>query len=146
MTINITFNFKPTAITFKTKNNLFNNLIPFILSIAISIVSMQSHATDMTDVNSLISQAVQTHPLVGSAKAEKNATAESISAAKYNLFPSPSVSSSYQLDNGMVTTASVRQPLWTGGKLSANVNQAIYDDKAAQAYIYESKILLLKIL
>ena len=60
MTINVTFNFKPTAITFKTKNNLFNN-IPFILSIAISIVSMQSHATDMTDVNSLISQAVQTH-------------------------------------------------------------------------------------
>ena len=144
MTINITFNFKPTAITFKTKNNLFNNLIPFILSIAISIVSMQSHATDMTDVNSLISQAVQTHPLVGSAKAEKNATAESISAAKYNLFPAPSVSSSYQIDNGMVTTASVRQPLWTGGKLSANVNQAIYDDKAAQAYIYEQQNTIAK--
>lgn len=98
-----------------------------------------SHAGDLTDVNQLISQAVMTHPLVGAARAEEQATAEGITAAKLNLFPLPSVTSSYDKNDGMVTRAGLRQPLWTGGKLTATVNQAIYDDKAATAYIFEQQ-------
>lgn len=90
-------------------------------------------------MNTLINQAIQSHPLVGSARAEKQATAESIQAAKLNLLPSPTVSSGYDRDDGMISQLQIRQSLWTGGKLTANVNQAMFDDKAATEYVYEQQ-------
>ncbi|MFW1931648.1 TolC family protein, partial [Acinetobacter baumannii] len=92
-----------------------------------------AHAANLTDINALITQAVQTHPLVGAAIADEQATRESITAAKLNLYPAPAISSGYDQDKGLISRANVRQALWTGGKLTANVNQAIYDDKAATA-------------
>lgn len=95
-------------------------------------------------VDSLITQAIQTHPLVGSARANQQATTEGINAAKLNLLPTPSVSSGYDRDNDFVSQVTLRQPLWTGGKLTADVNQAIFDDKAAVEYIYEQQNLVAK--
>lgn len=95
-------------------------------------------------VDSLIAQAIQTHPLVGSARANQQATTEGINAAKLNLLPTPSVSSGYDRDNDFVSQVTIRQPLWTGGKLTADVNQAIFDDKAAVEYIYEQQNLVAK--
>ncbi|MGP5516549.1 TolC family protein [Psychrobacter alimentarius] len=95
-------------------------------------------------VDSLITQAIQTHPLVGSARANQQATTEGINAAKLNLLPTPSVSSGYDRDNDFISQVSIRQPLWTGGKLTADVNQAIFDDKAATEYIYEQQNLVAK--
>ena len=102
--------------------------------------SITAHAV-VTDVqiNSLISQAIQTHPLVGSARAEQQATTEGINAAKLNMLPTPSISTGYDRENDIVSQISIRQPLWTGGKLTANVNQAIFDDKAAVERIYEQQ-------
>lgn len=113
------------------------------LSIAVALglgsVSVQGQAANVNDINALVSQAITTHPLVGAARAEKQATAEGVTAAKLNLFPQPSISSSYDRNDGMISRLGVRQPLWSGGKLTANVNQAIYDDKAAMAYILEQQ-------
>ncbi|MEN6670025.1 TolC family protein [Psychrobacter sp. B38] len=95
-------------------------------------------------VDNLITQAIQTHPLVGSARANQQATIEGINAAKLNLLPTPSVSSGYDRDNDFVSQVTIRQPLWTGGKLTADVNQAIFDDKAATEYIYEQQNLVAK--
>uniref|UniRef100_UPI00182F6DF0 hypothetical protein n=1 Tax=Vibrio cholerae TaxID=666 RepID=UPI00182F6DF0 len=47
-------------------------------------------------------------------------------------------------DKGLISRANVRQALWTGGKLTANVNQAIYDDKAATAFVYEQQNTIAK--
>lgn len=95
-------------------------------------------------INTLITQAVQTHPIVGSARANQQATMEGITAAKLNLLPTPSVSSGFDRDNDFVSEVVIRQPLWTGGKLTADVNQAIFDDKAAVEYIYEQQNLVAK--
>ena len=103
-----------------------------------------AHAANLTDVNALITQAVQTHPLVGAAIADEQATRESIAAAKLNLYPAPAISSGYDQDKGLISRANVRQALWTGGKLTANVNQAIYDDKAAIAFVYEQQNTIAK--
>ncbi|MGO3177708.1 TolC family protein [Psychrobacter sp.] len=114
-------------------------------SLTLALVSMccsvtaQAVITDI-QVNNLISQAIQTHPLVDSARASQLATSEGINAAKLNLLPTPSVSSSYDNDeDSFVSEASLYQPLWTGGKLTANVNQAIFDDKAAVEHIHEQQ-------
>lgn len=103
------------------------------------VSACQAHAANVLDINALVNQAVNTHPLVGSAQAQAQATAEGVTAAKLNLLPTPSVTSNYDASDGMITRAGLRQPLWTGGKLTANVNQAIYDDKAASAFIAEQQ-------
>ena len=90
-------------------------------------------------MNTLINQAIQSHPLVGSARAEQQATTESIRAAKLNMLPAPTLSTGYDPEDGMVSQLQIRQSLWTGGKLTANVNQAIFDDKAATEYVYEQQ-------
>ena len=90
-------------------------------------------------MSTLIDQAIQTHPLVGAARAEQQATNVSIRAAKLNLLPAPTFSSGYDRDDGMVSKLQIRQSLWTGGKLTANVNQAVFDDKAATEYVYEQQ-------
>jgi len=92
-----------------------------------------------TYMDALINQAIETHPLVGSARAEQQATKVSIRAAKLNMLPAPIISTGYDRDDGMVSQLQIRQSLWTGGKLTANVNQAVFDDKAATEYIYEQQ-------
>ncbi len=101
---------------------------------------LQAHAevVDM-QINDLISRAIQTHPLVKSAELKKQATKEGITAAKRNLLPTPSFSSGYKKGGNIKSQISIRQPLWTGGRLTANVNQAIFDDKAAMEHVFEQQ-------
>ncbi len=116
-----------------------------ILLIMGTCFSIYSHAvvTDL-QINSLIRQSIESHPLVGSARANQEATTEGITAAKLNLLPTPSISSGFDIDNDFVSQVTIRQPLWTAGKLTADVNQAIFDDKAAVEYIYEQQNLVAK--
>lgn len=116
-----------------------NKLLKPASFFGLSMLAWSVHAVNMADINALIDQVVGTHPLVVAAQAEEKATSEGVTAAKLNMLPKPNLSSSYDKDDGMISRASLRQPLWTGGKLKANVNQAIYDDKAAMAYVYEQQ-------
>lgn len=97
-----------------------------------------SAGTDV-QINTLIAQAIETHPLIAAARAEQQATSEGVNAAKLNMLPAPSLSSGYDSGNDLVSQLTVRQPLWTGGRLTANVNQAIFDDKAAVENIFEQQ-------
>ena len=112
-------------------------ILPFILGIAY-IANAQAESADL-QVNQLINHAISSHPRIQAAIASQQATTEGITAAKLNLFPEPSISSGYDRDDDFVSQVNIRQPLWTGGRLSANVNQAIYDDKAAVENIYEQQ-------
>ena len=106
-------------------------------------ITAQAALKDL-QIDGLITRAIQTHPLVRSAQAGQQATTEGINAAKLNLLPTPSISSGYDRDDDFVSQVAIRQPLWTGGKLTADVNQAIFDDKAAVEYIYEQQNLVAK--
>ncbi|WP_186474061.1 TolC family protein [Psychrobacter sp. KCTC 72983] len=107
---------------------------------------MSTHAViNDIQIDGLIRQAIQTHPIVGSARARQQATTEGINAAKLSLLPTPSISSGYDNDNDFVSQITLRQPLWTGGKLTANVNQALFDDKAAVEFIYEQQNVAAKV-
>lgn len=121
------------------KSQLASRLVTGCLLTWLGVTTYAQAAVTDVQVNSLITQAIQTHPLVGSARAEQQATVEGITAAKLNLLPTPSITSGYDRENDLVSQITVRQPLWTGGKLTANVNQAIFDDKAATERIYEQQ-------
>lgn len=91
------------------------------------------------DIDELIIKATDSHPLVNAARAEEVAAQEGVKAAKLGLFPTPSVSAGRDSRDGLVSTVTVRQPVWTGGRLTATVNQSIYDEKAATAYIFDQQ-------
>lgn len=103
----------------------------FISNVSLAVVSG-------SQIDSLVAKAIQTYPSIESAKFEQQATIENIRAAKLNLLPAPSITSGYDKDD-FNTQFTIRQPLWTGGKLTANVNQAIFNDKAATERIYEQQ-------
>lgn len=109
------------------------------LAVAALLLPTFAHALNPMDVNALLDKAVQTHPLVGSAMADEKAAEEGVSAAKLSFLPTPSISAGHDSERGMVSSFKIRQPLWSGGQLTANVNQAIYDNKAATAYVHEQK-------
>lgn len=91
------------------------------------------------DLDALLIRATQTHPLVNAAKADEMAAVEGMKAAKLGLLPTPTISAGHDKDDGLVSTIAIRQPLWTGGRLTAQINQSIYDNKAANAYVYEQQ-------
>ncbi|STZ64241.1 type I secretion outer membrane protein, TolC family [Moraxella lacunata] len=91
------------------------------------------------DLDALLIRATQTHPLVNAAKADEMAAVEGMKAAKLGLLPAPTISAGHDKDDGLVSTIAIRQPLWTGGRLTAQINQSIYDNKAANAYVFEQQ-------
>ncbi len=121
----------------KKKLSCYGKLIILSLTCA---VPLQVHAQIVdVKINDLISRAIETHPLVKSAQLKKQATKEGITAAKRNLLPTPSFTTGYRKGGNMKSQLSIRQPLWTGGRLTANVNQAIFDDKAAMEFVFEQQ-------
>lgn len=88
------------------------------------------------DINTLMARAAATHPSVTSAVYEHTAATEGYTAAKMGFLPTPSINANAVRGDNTVSLV-VRQPLWTGGKLTAETNQALYDQKAAEALVLE---------
>lgn len=105
----------------------------------LTLTALSAHAINPMDVNEVLDKAVATHPLVGSAMADEQAAQEGVMAAKLNFLPTPNFSTGHDTNRGFVSKIAIRQTLWSGGQLTANVNQAIYDNKAATAHVYEQK-------
>lgn len=91
------------------------------------------------DLDALLLRTTQTHPLVNAAKADEVAAVEGVKAAKLGMLPTPTISTGHDKNDGLVSAVAIRQPLWTGGRLTAQINQSIYDNKAASAYVFEQQ-------
>lgn len=76
-----------------------------------------------TNFEDVISKVMVYHPGIASSSEAIKAAEEGINSAMWQYFPTPSVSLSGNQKNSAIT-ASLNQPLWTGGKLDANYNQA----------------------
>lgn len=107
-------------------------------SLFLGVYSPASAVVSDFQINDLITKAIQTYPSIESARFDQQATVENIKAAKLNLLPTPSITSGYGEDD-FNSQIRIRQPLWTGGKLTANVNQAIFNDKAATERVFEQQ-------
>lgn len=101
-----------------------------------------SHAVvTVIDVNNIVEKAIDKHPLVLSAKSEAKATDEGITAARLGRFPEISFDSNVGTSDP-VATLTVQQPLWTGGRLDAVVDQATYDTYAARANVERQRYIV----
>ena len=96
----------------------------------------------LTDVSALVREALARHPLLRSQLSLGEAARAGTEAAQWQFFPTPSVSveqastdgsdPSYRGD-GRVTTLRLQQPLWTGGRLTGNLQRARARERVALA-------------
>jgi len=93
-------------------------------------------------LNSLIQQAIRTHPSVAQGKADLRAGHQAVKTAKWQYFPTPGVSYERAFDDdddGYTTVLSLDQPLWSGGRLSAGLDSAYANVSVLTASLAESR-------
>lgn len=77
------------------------------------------------------------HPLVASKRQESEASGQSLKTARWQQFPTASFSTSSQQSTGAVSTLRLEQPLWTGGKLSADIEASVARLAGAELAVVE---------
>ena len=99
----------------------------------------------------LLEAATTQHPSVRNQQAQQRAALKGVDAAKWQFFPTPSVSvegvnasktdPSYQGD-AQVSYLRLQQPLWTGGRLTSNQDKARVSLALAQASTEDTQLQL----
>jgi outer membrane protein, adhesin transport system len=104
-------------------------------------------ASAYTLLQSILEQAVQTHPSIKVKLAEQSGSQANVDAAKWQYYPTPSLTTergnqdSYR-DNTYVrsTTLRLQQSLWAGGRIDAGVDSARMKSLAAQWSVAEAQL------
>ena len=91
------------------------------------------------DLAGLVRETLAQHPTVVSARQQQAAAAQDSAHARWQFFPTPSVSvqqgnqgATANMDS-RVRTVSVQQPLWTAGRLTAQVDRAQANEQVVSA-------------
>lgn len=99
----------------------------------------------LPDLRAALAVATLEHPTLRAREADVRATQSDVEAARWQYWPTPSVSVA-RPDRALiagtdraVTTLSLRQPLWTGGRLSAAVAYAGARKQTAEATREETR-------
>ena len=100
---------------------------------ALLCLSATAQAREMS-LGDLVSTALAYHPQMRGQQNKQQAASAAIDAARWDFWPTPSASveqanasasdPSYKGDN-RVTYLRLQQPLWTGGRLTGNLNKAV---------------------
>ncbi len=84
-------------------------------------------------------QALATHPAILSHQSSYDAAKTDLDAAYWQRYPTPSLSASKQESGPSNTVVTIQQPLWTGGKITANIDGAKSRLDISEAVINEAK-------
>lgn len=84
-------------------------------------------------------QALATHPSILSQLSSHDAAKADLDAASWQRYPVPSLSAAKQENGQSNTIVTIQQPLWTGGKITANIDGAKSRLDTSEAVINETK-------
>lgn len=87
-------------------------------------------------IRELIGAALATHPSVLSKRAEREAAESNVEYARQQLWPTPSISNEVT-SGGHTVTMRLSQPIWSGGKFTADIEYARLQEERATASIEE---------
>ncbi|MCM0045296.1 MAG: TolC family protein [Burkholderiaceae bacterium] len=88
--------------------------------------------------------AADTHPSVALRIAEQSSSEYGLEGARWQRWPGMSLSSSRGPFGNALTEVQFEQPLWTGGRITANVNAAEARLEAARSSVAEAKQLIVE--
>jgi adhesin transport system outer membrane protein len=83
--------------------------------------------------------ASETHPSIAQRLSEQGASDYSVTGARWQRWPSVSMSSSRGPLGSTLTEVQLDQPLWTGGRITANINAAEARAEAARQNVLETR-------
>ena len=111
--------------------NLLLKTIYFVLAF---LSLKESYALDTLNIQDAMRLAVTTHPAVLGKNNELLAASYSLEGAKWQRYPALSAQTASPTISrqGVITTMTIDQPLWTGGRISSNINAATARALAAQ--------------
>ena len=84
-------------------------------------------------------QALATHPAILSQQSASQAAVADLGAAKWQRYPTPSLTATKQLSGESNTVLTLQQPLWTAGRISAYINGAQSRLDTSEAVLNEIK-------
>ena len=110
-------------------------------------VSAQTLAQEVTPINlqMALDRAMAEHPMIRARRADVDAAGADVDAARWQYWPTPSLTferpnkALVQGGDKSVTTFSLKQPLWTGGRLDAFMAQTEAKREAALALREETR-------
>jgi len=98
-------------------------------------------ASTSLGLRQLLQIAVDAHPSVASARFEQQSAQSMIEAARQQFLPTPGVQTD-SLSGRTATTFRLTQPLWTGGKLTADLRSSELRELRSREAITEAQITL----
>ena len=94
-------------------------------------------------INQALSTALEFHPLILSRRGDYEASRSDLDAARWSRFPSISSAAQTALDGLDQTSAGIIQPIWSGGRLSGQVESALARSKMALADVDDARQIVL---
>jgi len=109
-----------------------------------SNVPMQHEVSQAVTLEQALRLAADTHPSVAQRLSEKDASEYAVANARWQQWPGLSMSSSRSPLGSTLTELQLEQPLWTGGRITANINAAMARSDAARHGVTETRKLIIE--
>ncbi len=98
----------------------------------------------MLILDEALRSAAETHPSVALKLSEQGASEFGVEGARWQRWPGLSMASSRGPLGNTLTEVQVEQPLWSGGRITANINAAEARAEAARASVAEARKFILE--
>jgi adhesin transport system outer membrane protein len=120
---------------------LRQGFLPIFLGAFLSVANAQSES-----LRSLLQNAMSTHPDVLAKRNEERAAASELSGSKWGRFPGFSVQATSENSNqfSSTRTATLEQPIWTGGRITSAIDRADANLAVSQAAVLETQQSVLR--
>lgn len=105
----------------------------------LSLQTTPAASAPVVGLDELLSKAVQSHPTVLEKRGSLAAAQQALSGARWQRFPNVSAESSANPAQGVSQVLRVEQPLWTGGRITANILASQARLEAAESAVVESE-------
>ena len=129
-----------TGMIFISLGNVLSSF-PCVASAQESSIPDTEHRVDAIPSKITLEQvlriAAETHPSIAQRLSEQGASDYSVAGARWQRWPGVSMSSSRGPLGSTLTELQLEQPLWTGGRITANINAAEARAEAARHSVLE---------
>ncbi|MGB0187927.1 MAG: TolC family protein [Aequoribacter sp.] len=112
------------------------------LAITLLALSALADSTDPT-LESILAKAVNDHPSILQRLSENEAARSEREIAEWQRYPTVNVSASEANSDISQANTVIQQPLWTGGRITAAINEAEAGVKASDYAVNQAEVLIL---
>jgi adhesin transport system outer membrane protein len=131
-----------TGMLFISLGNVLSSF-PCVASAQENAISDTEHRVDAIlnkiTLEKVLRIAAETHPSIAQRLSEQGASDYSVAGARWQRWPGVSMSSSRGPLGSTLTELQLEQPLWTGGRITANINAAEARADAARQSVLEAR-------